>query len=217
MIRLRTPLTLASVFVAVGLVVACQHDEESSYPTGLPVIDLDAGPIYPDAAEYTETLSLQQGTDDVSDYVRASGYVLASIEDTWTAFQQPNVVADRHNISSFTSAENVETGYEVSFAIYVTVNNIVTVNFTLTWREGAVEGTEAAPQAVAIGYQKTDGSSYISLMTGSIGLVQVTPTITRVDFYQRMNASNTDSSNIALWTNGMYASVVAYVHGKPLP
>ncbi len=216
-------VAMAAACSALG----CQHDEITSFPPGLKPLPADAVPPAPPGADggdpYPETLApLVEG--QVGDlggagyyYVEATGYVNAGIEDVWSAFKIPNVVVDRHNVSSYTVTNNVEKGYDVSFLTSYTDNNVVTVKFDLTWREGAVAGTEEAPTKVSVVYQKTAGSSFISLMQGSIELISVTPGVTELQYAQRMNAQSTDSGTIATWTNEMFNSVVAQVHGKPLP
>ena len=210
------------VLVALALAVlgACQqHDVATTFPSGLAPLETDSAPApapTPSNA-YPETLNLQQGSDDVSDYVHATGYVDASIEDVWAAMKDPAVVVDRHNISSYTVDWNVEQGYDVSFRTDYTVNGIVTVQFDLTWRQGVVAGTESAPTQVSVVYEKTLGSSFVNLMKGSIELTSVSPNATELQFAQRLDATQTDSSNIAAWTNEMFASVVARVHGQALP
>ena len=97
----------------------------------------------------------------------------------------PNVVVDRHAITSYTVTPNVETGYDVSFLTAYTIDNIVTVNYDLTWREGVVAGSEADPSQVSVVYQKTSGSSFVSLMDGSIQLNSVSPMVTELQFAQR--------------------------------
>jgi hypothetical protein len=199
---------------------ACQGSTTTTFPPGLDPIAADsvAPPSSSDGGTpYPETLSLEQGSEPEYNYVFATGYVDAPLESVWAAFKVPNVVVDRHGISSYTVTENVETGYDVSFLTSYTINNIVTVKFDLTWREGVVAGTEADPTAVSVVYQKTAGSTFVSMMEGSIQLVAVTPQVTELQFAQRMNATETSSANIASWTNELFGSVVAYVHGQPLP
>jgi hypothetical protein len=129
-----------------------------------------------------------------------------------------NVVVNRQAITSYTVTPNVEAGYDVSFLTsYSIVSGPVTVDFSITWREGVVSGTEAAPTQVSVVYEKTDGSSYVTLLEGSIELVSVTPTVTELQFAQRLNATQSGSDTIASWTNELFNSIVATVHGQPLP
>lgn len=213
-LALFAPLTC----VAAG----CQHDTTTTFPAGLQPIAVDtvAPPVADAADAHPEELSLVQGHDDGGnyDYVFATGYVDASLEDVWAAFKIPDVIVDRHNIDSYTVTQNVEKGYDVSFlTTYSRKAGPYNVVFDITWREGVVEGTEGNPSQVSVVYEKTHGSSFVDLMTGSIELVSVTPTVTELQFAQRMRGMSTDSSTISTWTNALFASVVAHVHGKPLP
>jgi hypothetical protein len=210
---------LSTCFAFICFLPGCQHDTTTVFPPGLePVATDSVAPPNADGGDsYPETLSLVQGSTSDYNYVFATGYVDASIEDVWAAFKMPNVVVDRHAITSYTVTPNVETGYDVSFLTAYTIDSIVTVSYDLTWREGVVAGTEADPSQVSVVYQKTSGSSFVSLMDGSIQLNSVSATVTELQFAQRMNAMDTDSSNIASWTNEIFSSVVAQVHGKSLP
>jgi hypothetical protein len=210
---------LASVGVAVMSLAGCQHDETTAFPPGLAPLATDS--VAPPAGDggdaYPETVTITQGSDPNYNYVVATGYVDAPIETVWAAFKIPNVVVDRENITSYTVQENVETGYDVSFLTAYTINSIVTVQYDLTWREGVVAGTEDDPTQVSVVYEKTYGSSFVSLMQGSIELVSVSPNVTELQFVQYMSAQDTGSGNIASWTSELFASVVAQVHGQPLP
>jgi hypothetical protein len=209
----------AAVPFVLAVLIACQHAETTTFPPGLAPLEPDPAP--PPAAtstnEYPESLDLQQGSDATSNYVHATGYVDAPIETVWTAMKNPAVVVDRHNISSYTVDWNVETGYDVSFRTDYVIDDIETVDFDLTWREGVYGGSEASPTVVSVVYQKTYGSSFVSYMAGSIELTAVNANVTELQFAQRMNATETDSNNIAAWTSEMFASIVATAHGQPLP
>jgi hypothetical protein len=211
--------SVAALVCGAPTVLGCQHDTTTTFPPGLEPLATDT--VAPPGADggdaYPEALTLTQGSESDYNYVFATGYVNASVEDVWAAFKIPNVVVDRHAISSYTVQNNVEQGYDVSFLTAYTINNIVTVQYNLTWREGVVAGTEGDPSQVSVVYEKTWGSSFVSLMEGSIQLVYVTPTVTELQFVQRMSATDTNSGTIASWTNEMFASVVAQVHGQPLP
>jgi hypothetical protein len=202
--------------------LGCQHDTTTAFPPGLEPLAVDTvAPPSGDAGDsYPEELSLVQGHDDGGnyDYVFATGYVDASIETVWAAFKIPNVIVDRHNIDSYTVTDNVEKGYDVSFlTTYSKKAGPYNVVFDITWREGVVEGPESNPSQVSVVYEKTHGSSFVDLMKGSIELTSVTPSVTQLQFAQRMEGTSTDSGTIATWTNALFASVVAQAHGKPLP
>src|SRR5690348_10291392 len=106
----RGPFVAVSLsFFALALLPACQHQVTTSFPAGLEPLEPDSAP--PPAATatdpYPETLNLQPGNDDTSNFVHATGYVHGSIEDVWAAMKDPNVVVDRHHIDSYTIDQNV--------------------------------------------------------------------------------------------------------------
>jgi hypothetical protein len=198
------------------LSTACQHNVHTPFPPGLEPLEDDTAPA-PAATStdaHPEAINAVPGSDDTSNFVHATAYVHAPVADVWAAMKDPNVDVDRHHIDSYTIDTNVETGYDVSFRTNYTVHHIVTVQFSLTWREGVVSGTEAAPTEVSVVYKKTDGSSYINLMEGSIELSEVDANTTELQFAQRMDATNTDQNSILMWTNDMFASIVARAHGS---
>jgi hypothetical protein len=190
----------------------------SPFPPGLePLEDVTTAPPAGTMDDpYPETLALEEGQDDDTNWVHATGYVHGSVKDVWDALADPDVVADRHHISSYTSSPGTES-YDVSFVLHYTIKNVVTVQFDLTWREGVVSGTKDAPSSVSVVYAKTYGSSLVSIMKGSIEVRAVDDKNTQLFFAQHMAATSTNADNIAAWTRDLFASVVAHVHGQPLP
>lgn len=200
------------------LALACTSDVATDFPPGLAPLE-DVGTVPPagtPADPHPETLALDKGSDDESNWVHAAGYVHASVKDVYAALAIPDVVADRHHVNKYAVTTNVEP-YDVSFRLHYTINNIVTVEFDVTFREGRVTGTAEAPTAVSIVYAKTYGSNLVNTMKGSIEVRRVDDGTSEIVFAQRMIATQTSADNIALWTNDIFASVVAQVHGKPLP
>jgi hypothetical protein len=165
---------------------------------------------------HPESLALEEGQDDDSNYVHATGYVHGSVKDVWDALADPDVVADRHHIDSYTSSPGGED-YDTSFVLHYTIKNVVTMQFDLTWREGVVSGSKDAPTAVSAVYAKTYGSTLVKTMNGSIEVKAIDATTSQLFFAQHMNATSTSADNIAAWTRDLFASVVAHVHGQPLP
>jgi hypothetical protein len=87
---------------------------------------------------------------------------------TWAAFQDPEVVVDRRKVDAWRVTPNVEEGFDVSFRVHNTVNYILTVDFDITWRQSAIQGDRTAPEVVAVRFQKTYGTSFIELLSGSV-------------------------------------------------
>jgi hypothetical protein len=206
-------------FLGLPIALGCQHDVTTSFPPGLQPLDVDGVPA-PNGTStdpFPESINVQTGNDDTSNYGHGTGYVHANINDVWAAMKDPEVIIDRHHIDAWTVDWNVEPDYDVSFRTNYTVNGIVTVKFSLTWREGVVAGPKDKPTQVSVVYEKTQGSSYINLMKGSIQLVAVSDTVTELQYAERLDAPQTDEGTISSWINSGFASVVARVHGQPLP
>lgn len=216
MVFLRPVFALA-VVLGIG-VVACTSDVATEFPPGLAPIE-DVGTVPPAAIAtdaHPEALALDKGQDDDSNWVHAAGWVHASVKDVYAALAVPDVIADRHNVTTYSSTMNVED-YEVSFRLHYKIDNIVTVEFDVTFREGRVTGTADVPTAVSVVYAKTYGSNLVKMMRGSIEVTAVDDHTSKIVFAQRMVATQTNEDNIAKWTQGIFASVVAKVHGQPLP
>ncbi len=199
-------------------VMACSSDVATEFPPGLaPIEDVGtAAPIGTAMDPHPETLALDKGLDDDSNWVHAVGYVHANVKDVYAALAMPDVVADRHNVSSYSVATNVES-YDVSFRLHYKINNVITVEFEVTFREGRVTGTADAPTAVSLVYERTFGSNLVKMMRGSIEVNAVDDHTSELRFAQRMVATQTNEDNIAKWTQSIFASVLAKVHGQPLP
>jgi hypothetical protein len=217
-VPVRLPRGPFFAFAVCAVVVACSSDVATDFPPGLAPIE-DVGTVAPTGTPtdpHPETLDLDKGLDDDSNWVHAVGYVHASVKDVYAALATPDVIADRHNVTSYTTTMNVED-YEVSFRLHYKIDNVVTVEFDVTFREGRVTGTPDAPTAVSVVYSKTYGSNLVKMMRGSIEVTTVDDHTSEIRFAQRMVATQTNEDNIAKWTQGIFASVVAKVHGQPLP
>jgi hypothetical protein len=204
-------------WILCAALFGCYGNVTTVYPSGLTPLETNEVPD-PSAPgdPHPEILNLRSGSLPDYDLVHARGFVKAPISTVWAAFQDPTVVVDRRAISSFTATVGVESGYDTSFRTHYVINRIVTVEFELTWRESAVAGSRAEPVQVAVGYQKTWGSTLVNLMDGFI-LLSDEDDATEISFVQHMKATTTGPSDIASWTHDMFASIVARVHGKPLP
>ena len=213
-------------FAALGLAVVglatlcgCQDTVATQFPAGLTPIEANTAPL-PVATptdEFPEVLSIRTGTDAGGSFLHAYAYVKAPIALVWTAFQDPNVVVDRRNLTSFTTTHDVEPEYDVSFRCRYVIEDVVTVTFDMTWRESAIEGSVAAPTRVIVAYQKTWGSSFVRRMAGTIELLQIAPDVTQISWVQRLDATRTGVPDMVSWNADQYANVLHSVRGEPLP
>src|SRR5690606_15028493 len=99
--------------------------------------------------------------------IHARGYVHAPLAETRAALEDPEVGVDRREVSEWGVELGVEPEYEVSYVVHTIVHDIVTVEYALTWRHGS-----AGEAAAAVRWQKTEGSSLIQRLEGSIVLLE---------------------------------------------
>lgn len=203
---------------------ACGGNEMTVFPAGLtPIdpVDLATLPAATAADPHPETISFVSGmtTDQPENYawVHGRGYVHASVANAWLALQSPPVCVDRRKVSSWSVTNNVETGYDVSFAIHNTVNSTITVMFDITWRQSAVNGTASNPNVVAASFQKTNGTTYIDLLAGTVLLTRIDDQTTEIDVEEHLAALGSGPDVAQSYLTDLYNSLVAQVHGQPLP
>ncbi len=211
--RFATCLCLCS-----ALAMGCSGEEPTEFPGGLEPIGENSA-SYPEgtaADPYPETLNLVQ-QDVPTSGVEARAYVKASLLDTWAAFQDPEVVVDRRGVTRWTVQHDVEPKYDVSFRTHYVIEDLITVEFDVTWRQGVIDGTTERPEQVGMRYQKTNGSTLVRSLEGSITLEAIDADVTGISWVQAMDATATSSDDIASWTRDMYDSVLAEVRGEPLP
>ena len=165
---------------------------------------------------FPETLSVVTGAQSAYSWAHGKAYVRAAPADVWRAFQDPEVVVDRHGTDSHTVALNNEPEYAFSFLIH---HDKSIVNWDEQWRYGVPDGTFSDPQLALIRYQKVDGTSFITLLEGSITVREVAgePAVAIVEFINHINAADSDTSTAVRTLNNQYSSVLAKVKGQPLP
>lgn len=80
-------------------------------------------------------------------------------------------------------------GFDKYHLVMVSLETMLaTVDWEEQWGYTITEGTPAAPKALLISYQKSDGSKYIPHMCGSIVLKEASANSTDVFLYEEINA-----------------------------
>jgi hypothetical protein len=194
---------------------ACQRDILTEFPDGLEPLDTCAA-AWPDG-EYPEMVGFWEEVGD-PDQGCVVGWVQAPLAVTWAAIQRADAVVDRRAVDAWTVEEDVEPEYDVSVLIHNVVNDIVTVEFDVTWRQGRVDGTDDEPVVVAARWQKTEGTSFISLLEGSLVATQVDgEDVTSIEMFERIEGAASDTQEIDAYLHDLHASIVALVHDGELP
>jgi hypothetical protein len=207
------------VWFGVPLIgVACQKSVETPFPAGLEPLEDNTAPLPQpvDGDDYPEVLEVVTGDDEYA-WIHARGYVKASVDDTWAAFQEPEVLVDRRGIDewSFDPVADPEFDYEV--LLHYVINDIVTVEFDIEWRQGVAATEDDRVTSVAMRYQKVEGSSFIEMMQGSVLLLEAADGVTEVQLIEHLDAVQTGVEDVESYQRDLFASVVSFVHGEPLP
>lgn len=200
------------IWVAL-LAGGCFSDQKTKFPPGLEPLEEDlAEPPVSQDEPYPEQLSLRRGSDDW-DWVHARAYVHAPLARTWEALRDPLVDVDDGRVDDWSITYDVEDGYDYSYRIHNVSEDIITVEFDITWRHGAVEGTVDAPELVAIRYQKTNGTEFIDMLRGSIVLRPVDDEVTELEMVEHLQAAAGGTPEIEAYFNDVFSDTLAFVHG----
>lgn len=210
--------SLLGLAAAVAL-SGCFTNEVTDFPPGLEPFEQPNLAPEPGSGDYPEEIVYHRTRWDGTLSVHARAYVEADVATTFAAVRNPLSGADRRESVDFTWEEGVEPDYPWSHRSHLVIPDIVTVEFQLTWRSGVVEGTEAAPTITATRWQKTWGSSSISLLEGSIicRAVEGQSGVTELEIQYHLDAFTASYQTIEDYLDGYYESIVALAHGRDLP
>jgi len=203
-----------------GLLTGCQRSVLTPFPAGLePLEDCSAGlPPASSDGSLPEAAQIVGGQGDEWLYAHLCGYIHADASAVWMALQDPDVVTDRRRVTSYQETEQgVEPDYQVSFRIHNIVQDLLTVEYDIDWREGVWEEDQDGPLSVAVRFQKTAGSSLIELIEGSVLVETVQPGTVSFALVSHHRSLQYTVDDLELKSSDLYDSVVAFAHGEPLP
>ena len=197
------------------LLVACQKSVVTPFPAGLePLATCSAG--FPEPADESAKATAGEGEDYI--YAHVCGYVEAKLEAVWAAIQDVDVITDRRRIEDYQLTEQgFDPDYDVSFRVFYHVEDFITVEYEVEWRQGVWEVQDEAPKSVVDRYQKVEGSSFIERMEGSIVLDEEEPGLVRFELINQHKSLGYTTDELLLKSTDLYDSVVAFAHGEPLP
>jgi hypothetical protein len=216
----RAAAVLAFCAVASCAIASCKGNSSSNFPAGLEPLDpTNQAPAPAGTPTDPHPEAVESVTGETDDYVwaHAHGYVHASLEQTWEAMRDPAVCVDRRKVDQWDVTQDDEPSYKYSYLIHDLVHSIVTVEFFVGWRHDVFEGTADAPTAVAARFQKVYGTDYIEAMSGSILARKIDDTTTELELIEHLKAHAQGPGTAESTMKDYFASVVARVHGQPLP
>jgi len=199
------------------LLAACYGSEPTAFPGGLePLSDNDAS--WPSD---TSSRSLDMVTAQLDDYstAHARGYAPGSLDEVYAAVSTVEVCVDRREVDDWQVTEDTEPDYDVSFIISNTVNDLITVEYDVTWRHGPTEADEDnVITTYGSRWQKTEGSTVIEILRGSIQLSEVESGIVGLEYIEELGSiqPDDDASRAAQYIEDHYADVLATLAGESL-
>jgi hypothetical protein len=228
---MRTPhrRTLVAALALTLSVAACGEDEATPAPPGFAPLEVSTAtrPTATTGQRCPEAFNVVTGERDVFnpetqareqyEFAHGRGCIHGTVAAVWAAVRDPAVTVDRRRVSEFTVTRDVEPQYPVSFLVHHVVRDVVTIMFDHTWRAGDLEGTTEEPRVFAARYQKTFGSSFISLLRGSIVARPLDGETVEVEIIRHIKSSGSGADDARVYLNDCFNSLTARVHGRPLP
>lgn len=223
----RRPRCGPTLALLTGLSGCALGKEVTAFPPGLEPLEANTA-TWPEAQggeRYPEAQNLNTGDADDEElgveysWSHARGYVQRPIHKVYQALVVPRVNADRREIDSYEVTYDVEPAYPYSYVLSNVVNDVLTVEFDVTWRHGATAGSEDEPEEIGTRWQKTEGSTVIEILRGSVRTFPVEDDVTAVEMvlHQRSLQRGFDADRTRAYLQDFYVALLAEAHGEPLP
>ncbi len=172
-----------------------------------------------DGDPFPESLSMVAGEDEENDrfYAHARAWVQADSAKVWEALRDLDVIADRREVDEYTLVEdNALPEFDFSYVVHNEVDDIIAVQYDLTWVHELQEGSIDTPQSVVVQWSKTDGTTFIDLLAGSVEIERIDSGLCEVRFIEHLRAAARDETTLEAYLQDLYADVLAFVHDEPL-
>lgn len=206
----------------IALFSGCHKDSSadtgSPIPAGLARI-ADCTAEAPGADELgarPETFNQLSGELDNLKWACGRGWIAADIGTVWEGLREPQVMVNNRDVAEYTVTVDEDPAFDYGWTLHNVVHDVITVEFDVQWDQGVVEGSLDAPEQVSARFSKTDGTPFIELMEGHIWLT-ATDDYTLVEEYQQMKAAQDPAEQIAQFEQDIFAELLAWSHGEPLP
>ncbi len=189
---------------AAALALACfDENVRDEFPLSAgfqPLEPLDPAATFPaptDTDPHPQALGpIPTGNRDGHDWAHARGYVHAPLASVYAALHDP-ATSRIHTPGAHWSATVGVEPFPISFQIRYTVYDIITVEWDIRYRGGALEGTDAAPTSVGLRYQKIWGTEHIKVESGSLVATEVAPGVTSLETVGWLDAATQGQADVA--------------------
>ena len=195
--------------------VACVPTEPIDFGDPALLAPLDAVNEAPEAT-VGAGLSMVSGETEDYYYAHARGLLDHDSAAVWEGLRDVEVIVDRRAVREYSFEDNVKPEFDFSYVVHNTVHDPITVNFDLTWVHELHEGEISAPDEVVIRWDKTDGTQFIDLLSGS-AVITRRGTQTELQLIEHLKSATGDEAIIEQYLNDLYANLEATLAGEPLP
>lgn len=217
----RTPSALACTAL-LALLPACQENVVTAFPPGYEPWEEHMAPL-PAAVgsdPCPETLVFTREERWMGAWnVHATACIHQPITTVFASVQDPTTSRDPTTTTTFMPidppmAEECDGDYQTE----VFVDDVVDVTFRTCWRHAIVLGDETAPELTATRWQKVFGSTFISVMEGSLVLepFEGDPNITVVRYQYHLDAVSSSNATVENFLGVIYGRLRDHANGVAL-
>jgi hypothetical protein len=222
----RSRCAVLAMTLSVG---ACGGDESTPAPPGVAPLEasLAERPRAASGQRCPEAINLVTGERDATDprtmvreryeYAHGRGCVHGTLAAVWAALRDPEVTVDRRRVSEFMVTRDTEPEYPISFRVHHIIRDIVTLEFDSSYRLAPLVGTVESPREVVLWYQKTFGTSFITILRGTVVARPLDDETVELEHVRHIKSSGAGAEDARTYLDDTFNSVVARVHGRPLP
>lgn len=208
----RAARTASLLLLAIpgSLAVAC-GDNLTPLPEGLTELEPNQASPSP--------LGQIQFVDGEDDYLWLHGRasLVADVAVVWDGLQVAERVVAICSINRYRITPIADPLYDFSFTSDNEVDNVLTVDWQETWRFGTLRDDALGSQR-RIRYQKTQGSSFISLIEGELDLTTEASTgVVEISLIEHLKAIGGGIADMKQSMQRRFDIMVALAEGAPLP
>ncbi len=200
---------------AIWMVWSVACGGKTAFPPGLAPLEDNKAPWPAEGSETLQTIFGSEDGDESYTWGHARGYVARPIAAVYASLVKARVSANRRSLTEYTVEKNLED-YPHSYALHNRVEDTITIEFTITWRHGALDGDEEAPEEVGSRWQKTDGSDVIELQRGSVYTWAVDEQATALEIVMHQRSWGEDRDILETYLDDYYDDIRSASHGEPL-
>jgi hypothetical protein len=198
---------------AIASLLCCNcGDNIDPLPEGLDNIEDNSAPLGPRG-----NIQFSNGKDGYL-WLHGRAEISGDVAMLWTGIQNPDLVVATCSLSRYRATTFADDRYDFSFMTDNEVDNVVTVAWQETWRFGTLNNSDTDSHR-RIRYQKTQGSSFISLIEGQLDITasQQKPNIIDIGFIEHLDAIGGGIADMTLSMQHRFDVMLALATATVLP